>query len=454
MFNDLKTNILDNKFLKSVFTLSSGVVIAQLINFVGMPFVSRVYSAAAIGDYTIITSNSNVISSVAVLGMMTTFMLPKEDQEARGLCKLVTLALLVITSICSLALLLIAPYWRFFSTEEVPYSLSILVLWMYTISYMINNICYAYINRKSLYNVMFWNPIIGSFFNVGVGILFGILGFGFLGYTFAHIISNIVNIVHLLWHANPYRKDKADRFCTYFMLLKKYKDFPVYQMPANIISSIANQIPLQIIEAFFSSTILGYYSMANKIMSIPLLLLATPINRVYYQEASRRYVDGEDIAEFGFKIMEANVKIAIIPVAILMVFGQWIFALFLGDQWKEAGSYAAVLGIYFLIQFCVNCLAGSFVIIGKSNWNLVCSGINVLLGMVLFVIAKVFADITIYEYLLIMALLSTTERVIEEGVYFCYMGIPLRKYIKFIIKYIAIPFVFAFVIQYMIKTLK
>ena len=56
-FQSLWRRILSSGFLKSVLTLSSGVVVAQGINFLGMPAVGRVYSPAAMGDYTIITGS-------------------------------------------------------------------------------------------------------------------------------------------------------------------------------------------------------------------------------------------------------------------------------------------------------------------------------------------------------------------------------------------------------------
>ena len=97
-------------FLKSVLTLSSGAVVGQAINFFGMPVVGRVYTPEAMGDYTVITTNAGVIGAVACLGMMTVFLLPERDEEARGLSRLVLLATVAITTLAVLFLWGIAPY--------------------------------------------------------------------------------------------------------------------------------------------------------------------------------------------------------------------------------------------------------------------------------------------------------------------------------------------------------
>lgn len=446
--------IKNSSFLKSVLSLSSGVVIGQAINMIGMPIIGRVYTAADIGDYTLITTNANVILSISALGMLTVFMLPEKDSEARELSRLVTYSTIVISLFCVIILSLVSPWWRLIKTEEVSYSVALAVLWAYVIMTSVNSICYAYSNRLRLYKVLFWNPVIGAGVNIVLGIIFGTLHFGFVGYTLAHIISMVINILHLIVNANPYAPIPWDERQGYRKLLKAYQRFPKYQMPANLVSSVATQIPLEIMSFSFSATVLGYYSMANRILSLPMSLLATPINRVYFQEASQRYQRGEDIAEFGFKIMETNIKIAIIPVVILMVFGRWIFSFFLGVQWETAGAYAAVLGVYYLVSFCASCLSGSFVIIGKNSWNLVCSIANVGIGVLLFVLIKLIPSISAMAFMFIMALSFTVERVVEEGVFFSYLGFRLKDYILFVLKWILFPFVTAFGIQFLFGLLR
>ena len=242
-----------NSFLKSILSLSSGVIIGQIINTISMPIISRIYTAADIGDYTLITSSANVISAISVLGMMTVFMLPEKDSEARELSRLVSLSTVIISSISVAALLMLSPLWRILSTKEVPYHTALIVLWLYVVISSISNICYGYANRLKLYSVLFWNPIIGATINLVLGVVFGLLGLRFVGYTIAHIISMFANIIHLLIHANPYSYIPAAEKQGFRKLIIKYQRFPKYQMPANIISNIAIQIPLQIMELFFSS---------------------------------------------------------------------------------------------------------------------------------------------------------------------------------------------------------
>ena len=110
-----------SSFIKSVLSLSSGGLVGQVILTLSTPVIGRIYTASDMGDYTLIVSNANIIIAVSVLGMLTVFMLPKEDTEARELCRLVTLCSLIICSICVVFLYLISPYWKLLNTEGKLY---------------------------------------------------------------------------------------------------------------------------------------------------------------------------------------------------------------------------------------------------------------------------------------------------------------------------------------------
>ncbi len=429
--------------------MSSGVIVGQAINFLGMPIISRIYNPAAIGDYTVITSSASIINAVATLGLMTSFMLPKEDEKARGLSRLVTVSTLIITAIAISLAYIFSDEYTLFDTEKISYGAALLVLWAYSFFYTVSNICYAYVNRMKQYNVMFWNPIIGSGINIILGIIFGALGWGFVGYTLAHIISFSANIIHLIVHANPYARivEKQNRAIP---MLREYIHFPKFQMPANLISTVANQMPVYVIGAAFSTTVLGGYSMCMRIMNLPASLLATPVNRIYFREASERYNNGKDIAEFTFKIMRTNIKLAIVPICILMVFGRQIFSFFLGAEWEMAGQMASVIGVYQLLLFSSQCTSGDFTIIRKNSWNLISSICILIMQIVLFVIFNFVVDSTVYMYLFAMALCLTIRLIVAQIVFFAYLKMKLKVYFIFLFKYIIAPCIICGIINFII----
>lgn len=81
---------------------------------------------------------------------------------------------------------------------------------------------------------MLWHSVIAAGVNVGAGILFGVMGWGFVGHTAAHILSFIVNIIQLTIHANAFARIEDQKYRC-IPLLNNYRRFPLYQMPADLV---------------------------------------------------------------------------------------------------------------------------------------------------------------------------------------------------------------------------
>lgn len=444
----LRHRIQSSAFIKSVLTLSSGTAVRIGVTVAGMPIIGRIYSPAAMGDYELIVANAGVIQSVACLGMMTSFMLPEKDEEARGLSRLVTYSALIITTAAVLSLWLCSDFYRIFQTEEVSYSLSLTVLWSYIIISIVNGICSSYVNRRRFYGVLFWNPIVSIIIQVGSAIAFGILKWGFIGYTIAHILGGVASIIHLAFYANPYEKIDSGDFRS-LPLLYDYRRFPLYQMPANLVETISARIPAQMLGTLYSASALGMYSMAIRILSIPNTLLSGAINRVYFREASERVNRGEDIGEFSFQIIRANIKLAILPISALMIFGERIFVLFLGEQWHQAGTFAALLGLYYLLSFCHGCLSGCYVLIRKNRNNLYVSIFSLAVNLILYALVLFFKP-GVMICVFLMTLFNMSQILFTQGYFFWLAGFPLRKYISFLLIYIVLPAASCWMIRWLI----
>ena len=270
-----------------------------------------------------------------------------------------------------------------------------------------------------------------------LAIVFGFLNWGFLGYTAAHILANMFTILHLIRYMNPYAAVHNPAFRC-IPILKEYRRFPIFQMPANLIGTLAQWLSAQMLKEVYSSNIVGMYSMTNRILSLPVTLLATSVSRIYFREASERYRKGQDVGEFSFRILQANIKIAILPICILMIFGEQLFALFLGEKWREAGTFASVLGLYYLLKFCQNCLTTGFIVIRRNRNSLHVTLLSLALNLLLYLIVCHFQP-DIIVCMLLLSLFNGCNVIFEHGYFFWLTGFPLSRYFRFLLVYIALP---------------
>lgn len=434
-----------NAFVKSVLTISSGIAISQGIGVLLSPIYTRIYAPSLFGDYSVMISSGTILSSIICLGLLTAIMLPKDDETAKRICTLIMTLVISLGTLFLAVALIISPRWQAFSVD-IPYWQGCLIVYFILVLTNISSIFYSYTNRLALYRVLFWNPILGAVSNAVLTVALGLAGWGLVGYSIGTISASVVSIIYMSWHVKPFRFKSTKLMLT----LKANKNFPLLQLPANIISTFSLQLPVQMLSRFFGSTILGIYSITMRCLDIPTALLAAPINRVYYRDACAKYAEGQKIGEFTFNILKASIKLAIIPITILMVFGEPLFAFIFGEKWRLAGAYAEVLGVYSLVAFCSACISGGFVITGKQKYNLLLSVVSILANAAAFIFGNLFFG----DAYTVLIFFAVTNIVIELGFigwFVCSAGVHIKKYLKFVIQYIFIPSVSAIIIKILLK---
>lgn len=367
MIRILVDKIKNTEFVKNIVTLASGVIIAAAINAFGLPFLSRVYTSAQIGEYDLIISSSSIMMSVIQLALMLVIMVPSNERESIRICKIIALSTITGTLIFFAVLWIISSKFQIFKTT-MNYHFAVLLMCIYIIAFNIEGIYYSYINRVKKYRVLFYTPIIIAGVNIGISLLLGLIGLGTTGYLVGSTISQIAGIVFMGSYANPF--SGKDNFLELLKTLRKYKEYPMVQLPANMIDTVANQMPTQILGRMFDYSTLGGFSMAVKLLNIPIGLLAGPINRVYYRTLVEKINNKENPGDLAFAVVKNNIKVAIFPIGILMVFGDIIIGFLLGDEWRTSGTYILIMGLMFLLQFCSSCLGGTFVATGRQKISL------------------------------------------------------------------------------------
>lgn len=93
--------IQNSSFIKSVLTLSAGVVVSQAIALFTSPIISRIYDPQVVGDFSLILSNSTIIGTIICMGFLSAIMLPPEDEQAKGLCRLLMKLILGGSTLCA-----------------------------------------------------------------------------------------------------------------------------------------------------------------------------------------------------------------------------------------------------------------------------------------------------------------------------------------------------------------
>lgn len=96
------------------------------------------------------------------------------------------------------------------------------------------------------------------------------------------------------------------------------------------------------------------------LVGLPFGIIGMAIEQVFYQQASRRNAEGQSLGEFTYAIFQFNLRYTLIPFIALGVIGPDVFQIFLGNVWREAGVYAALIAPFLFMKLAVMPIASVY----------------------------------------------------------------------------------------------
>ena len=422
----------ESRFSIDVLTLVTGTTVSLIITLLASPIITRLYGPAAFGLVALFTSITGILGVIVCLRYELAIVLPKSDEEAAnlfGLCML----LVVVVSVATIPLLIILeqPLLQFLKAPQLGQ-----FFWLIPPTLLISGTFLAlnYWNtRTKQFKRLSIARISSSFSTTGTQ-----LGAGFLGYTsggvliyanvFGQLVSTgVLGIQIMRDHLSFFRENiswegMADTF-------RRYSNFPKFDVWSALINQISWQVPVLLLSSFFSTTIVGYYSLGMMMVTLPMSLIGGAIAQVFFQRAAIAQHEGSLslIFEDAYSFL---IKISLFPLLLLTFIGQDLFILIFGPSWGEAGFYIQILSVWAVFFFISSPISAILSIAGKQKTGLVLSTINLITRFVSISLGGILGSATLS---ILFFSLSGIVMYGSTGILFMqFAGVPVQKTLKII----------------------
>ena len=422
----------ESRFFGDVLTLVTGTTVSLIITILASPIITRLYGPAAFGLVALFTSITGILGVIVCLRYELAIVLPKSDEEAAnifGLCML----LVVVVSVITIPLLIILeqPLVQFLKAPQLGQ-----FFWLIPPTLLISGTFLAlnYWNtRTKQFKRLSIARISSSFSTTGTQ-----LGMGFLGYTsggvliYANILGQLVStcvlgIQIMRDHLSFFKQNISWKGMT--ETFRRYSNFPKYDVWSALINQISWQVPVLLLSSFFSTTIVGYYSLGMMMVTLPMSLIGGAIAQVFFQRAAIAQHEGSlaIIFEDAYSFL---IKISLFPLLLLTFIGQDLFILIFGPSWGEAGFYIQILSVWAVFFFISSPISAILSIAGKQKTGLVLSSINLITRFSSIYIGGILGSATLS---ILFFSLSGVVMYGSTGILFMqYAGVPVRKTLKII----------------------
>lgn len=372
LFIQYLERVLGKTFAANIAKLLSGAMVGMAISFLAMPILSRLYTPDDYGLFGIITSFVGIFTAVASFRYSMAIILPKENDEATDLLVLSALGIVFTTLLSGLLFIggaeYIAGYYQKPELEKWLWAVPVFI----ALSSIYQTVRY-WITRSQRFGAISISATLTSSLSVGAKVLGGQQALGYPGLIWGQLFGQGIGTVFLFFVASVTQAPsfKSVSKATLWASAKKYKTFPLFDVPATLFNAVGVSLPVLGLGYFFSTSTVGLYSMAFLLLKTPIYLVSDALRQVFYQKATQTFHDKGNLFGETMKLTGLLFTLAIIPAFIFIFFATPILSGVLGEEWREAGIYASLLTPFLVMVLLVTPSDSLFPILNIQHWNLI-----------------------------------------------------------------------------------
>ncbi len=231
------------------------------------------------------------------------------------------------------------------------------------------------------------------------------------GQIFSQILANL-KLLYNLKGLNMLNKIEKSKLIT---LLQRYKDFPKFSMWGGLINTLSHRITNILVTSLYNISTLGFYSLAQRVLGMPSVLIGSSISQVYFQQATKeKQKTGKAIKTF--KNTSIKLFVVSLPIfGILFFTVEDLFTLVFGEKWRIAGSYTKILAFFYMIRFISGTLSVTVSVFEKQKMTLFINAIILVTVITILFLSHIFRKNFIYFLKLFSGTLS-----LEYALFFLY----------------------------------
>ncbi len=358
-----------SEFAKNVLTLMTGTGIAQAIPILISPILTRLFSPEEFGVLALYMSVVAILSVVVTGRYELAILLPKKDEDANALTMLILYISLLLSFVFLGGVLL-------FKDFIVSYfGLGKLSVWIYVFPLSVFLIGWSqamkyWLNRKGKYRVMARGQVSQTVSTASSNLFLGFTHFISGGLILGGLIGQFVNTYVVSRFFIKERVFKTVPKSKIKYVAGRYKNFPRITMFSGMINMSAKELPKTLIGGAFGMGALGFLSLAQRMLIVPISLISTSMSDVFFKYASEQYKENKNAITIYDKTLKRLFLVAIVPMIVLFFIAPFVFAFVFGEKWRMAGEITQLLIPFYLVYFIGAPLNTMFSIAEKQKWEM------------------------------------------------------------------------------------
>ncbi|HCU9854497.1 TPA: type 8 capsular polysaccharide synthesis protein Cap8K [Staphylococcus aureus] len=369
-----------NKFIGDSFLMILSSGIAQVILIITTPIITRLYSPAEFGEFTIFSNIAMILIPIINARYDLLIVNAKNDRSANILSQISFLISLLILLILIPILAISAWLYPNFILDFI-----FIIIMLFLVS--LTNIFTNYLNKERKYKVLSLINVFRAGSMALLQIIFGLLSLGSLGLIIGFSLSYITGITlgykTFKKHFNIVRNKEETK-----ALFLENKNQLVYSTPSILLNSLSFSVVVFFIGILYTNTEVGIYGMAIRVLGIPVTIISLGLSKIFMQQANDYYIERGNFRNLLLKFSSTLVIVSIILYVPLYLFSEELVNILLGHSWVDAITVIKIVIPLFVIRLIVSTVSLSVIVLQKQQLELILQALFLIDTTVTFVISK------------------------------------------------------------------
>jgi O-antigen/teichoic acid export membrane protein len=336
-----------NAFARGVTVLVGGTVGAQIISVLAVPLTTRLYAPEDFGLVAVYGSLLALILVVSSLRYELAIPLPEDAVEAASVTSL-SLSLVLLMTVLSGALVVL-----FRESIATVLGLSVLAgyLWFLPIGVLLagtySALSYWSVRTKQ-FSVVARTRVRQSLASIAIQLV----GFklGGISLLLGHLAGQSAGTTSIARSSLAMPAFRQVRWEGIWRAAVRYRRFPLFSTWEGLSNSLSHQLPLLVFAVKFGAGPTGLYSIAHRVLSLPLSLVGTSIGQVFFADAAEAHRKGS-LGALVDGLYATLAHVGLPPAVVLVLLGPELFAYGFGENWRPAGELARWMAPWLYLQF-------------------------------------------------------------------------------------------------------
>ncbi len=372
---NIKERLHSNKFFKSVLVLTSGTAIAQVVNVLFQPIISRIYTPEQVGTFASYFAIVSIIGTISLGRYDLAVLLPKEKKKSN--------AIIILGTVICIALSLVIFFVSFVFKSQFLHLLALPVsvkYWVYLFGILVlvfglDLLYNRVLIREELYSFLSISRVIRqlttNLTKVGLGFFYSL---GIHGLFIATVLGNAVRFVIVFFKSRKFVFTKTTEDKVVVTDIKdvavRYKKFPLVSTWSALLNVCSTSLPIILFKVLYSSEVSGLYSFTNAIMALPISIVGGSVANVFSREAAALHAEKKSLANLTFSLYKKMFAMGCLVMSFVTFYGWFLFPFVFGEKWALAGQYAQWMSVPLIFMFVFSPLSHLFNILEKQSEGL------------------------------------------------------------------------------------